>query len=295
MGERQLSNPVSFFTRENGIAANCCNQKKDRAIFLSHIDRKAAKAQARFVFHYDLCCCWRQVFLVVSEMKSRHITIDEAAQYDAILIPGGGSQRTVDPASLPPWTVSRLDAALSLFRAGYQGYFLTLSGGTTHVPNFLDSDGFPVFEAMSAAQYLMLYGVPAGRIVREYASYDTIGNAYFARVQHTDPAGWRKLLVITSDFHMPRTSAIFQWVFGLDESSEYSLDFLSVLDVGLDADALAARRDREQASLQSLGPKIERLQTMRALHRWLYSEHTAYATQPHIARPVLDPALARSY
>lgn len=29
------------------------------------------------------------------------------------------------------------------------------------------------------------------------------------------PRGWRRLAVITSDFHMPRSQAIFEWLFGL--------------------------------------------------------------------------------
>ncbi len=51
--------------------------------------------------------------------------------------------------------------------------------------------------------------MPAERIWAETASLDTIGNAYFARVIHTDPAGLRRLLVVNSAFHMPRTRMIF--------------------------------------------------------------------------------------
>ena len=44
---------------------------------------------------------------------------------------------------------------------------------------------------------------------------DTIGNAAFARLMHSDIRGWRSLLVITSASHMARTRRIFDWVFTL--------------------------------------------------------------------------------
>jgi len=36
-------------------------------------------------------------------------------------------------------------------------------------------------------------------------AWDTIGNAWFTRVMHTDMTDTRKLLVVTSDFHLPRS------------------------------------------------------------------------------------------
>ena len=133
----------------------------------------------------------------------------ESAPFDCILVPGGGSQRGADVSSLPEWTIRRLDAAFAIWQSDRSQKILTLSAGTTHRPNYTDEHGFPVYEATSAAWYLHRKGVPLELLFRECSSYDTIGNAYFARVQHTDPAGWRKLLVVTSAFHMPRTAAVF--------------------------------------------------------------------------------------
>jgi hypothetical protein len=42
-----------------------------------------------------------------------------------------------------------------------------------------------------------------------------VGNAYFSLSVHALPAGWRRLAVVTSDFHMPRTRALFAGIYGL--------------------------------------------------------------------------------
>ncbi len=58
-----------------------------------------------------------------------------------------------------------------------------------------------------------LQGVNDNQILKEVASYDTIGNAYFAATIHAIPAMWRSLGIVTSAFHMPRSRAIFETVF----------------------------------------------------------------------------------
>ena len=55
---------------------------------------------------------------------------------------------------------------------------------------------------MLLARPVSRQGVPASGVLVETTSYDTIGNAYFARTNHIAVAGYKKILVITSDFHM---------------------------------------------------------------------------------------------
>ena len=43
------------------------------------------------------------------------------------------------------------------------------------------------------------------RTLAETTSFDTIGNAFYSRNDHCSLAGWRRLLVITSEFHLART------------------------------------------------------------------------------------------
>jgi hypothetical protein len=196
--------------------------------------------------------------------------------YDAILIPGGGVR---EGGVLPPWTQRRLDYALSI-ETGRE-LFIALSAGTVHKPLPRAEDGFPIFESYAAANYLLEHGVAPRRILTETSSYDTIGNAFFARVIHVDPRALRRLLVVTSQFHMERTRAIFEWVFWLDPPEhEYILHFHEVSDEGLDAQTLAARHAKEQEGLRQVQTVMARITSLRGLHEWLFSEHAAYMVNP---------------
>ena len=193
--------------------------------------------------------------------------------YDAILIPGGGVR---EGGVVPSWVQRRFDRAVLI----HQGeYIVALSAGTTHRPPPSDTQGFPIFESVAGARYLIEAGIPADRILTETHSYDTIGNAFFSRVMHVDPRRLRRLLVITSDFHLPRTMAIFRWVYGLEpQSVPYELHFESVADPSMDMDVLRDRQDRERESLIVVVDLARRITSMEAFHRWLFTEHGAYKT-----------------
>jgi hypothetical protein len=189
--------------------------------------------------------------------------------YDAIIIPGGGVRAG---GVLPPWTIARFDRAIEV--AG-DALLMPLSAGTPYRPPPMDERGFPIFEARAGAAYLELRGVDPRRILIEESSYDTIGNAYFSRVIHIVPRGFRRVLVITSRFHMPRTEAVFRWVYSLDGGC-CAVEFESVPDVGIDAEALEARLKKERESLARFEEVRGKLPTMAALHQWLFTEHGAY-------------------
>jgi uncharacterized SAM-binding protein YcdF (DUF218 family) len=209
--------------------------------------------------------------------------------FDAVLVPGGG---LLENGELPPWVINRLDRATE--RAD-GAHVITLSAATTHKPLLLDTGGRPVYESTEAARYLMRHGYPANRILIETSSWDTIGNAYFARVIHTDPAGFRTLLIVNSDFHMARTEVIFRWIFGVDpQRPAYSLSFERVPSVGLSPEALAGRIAREQASLAALAKTRSCLSSLAAVHRWLFTAHDAYAAGLEPAKET-DAAVLQSY
>lgn len=192
--------------------------------------------------------------------------------YDVILIPGGGVRAG---GELPPWSLARLQRALEIQNGEL---IITLSAGSVHVPPPLDEAGYPILESVAAARYLLARGIPAERILTETCSLDTIGNALFARLIHIDPLRLRRLLIITSEFHMSRTAFIFRWVFSLDAPPEnYELHFESTPNNGMDSDTLTARRKKEVQSLELARVASQKIKSLAALHRWLFSEHSAYA------------------
>ncbi|MCP5108888.1 MAG: hypothetical protein GY950_36230, partial [bacterium] len=179
---------------------------------------------------------------------------------------------------VPLWVQRRLDRAVEVRR---DEYIICLSAGTTHKPPPLDEGGFPVFESVAGAEYLIKKGVEPRTILCETCSYDTIGNAYFAKAIHVDPMGLRKLLIITSAFHMRRTEAIFRWVFGLAPppgGGEYELDFEAVGDEGtMEKGLLSAKIEREKQRLKHVLHLKKEIRTFERFHRWLFTEHAAYA------------------
>lgn len=207
--------------------------------------------------------------------------------YDAIIVLSGG---LTSKGELQEWAKRRADLALEIYTSET---IIIASGRTTH-KHIPVKNGEPVFEAEVMAKYLMRRGIEKVRILQEAFSCDTIGNAYFTRCIHTDPAGFRKLLVITSDFHMPRSKKIFEWVFRLNPvRSAYELDFMAASDEGIDRRILAPRMKKEKARLATVAALKKRIKTMRALHAWIYGEHAAYATG---LIPEKDPKkIARSY
>jgi len=210
-------------------------------------------------------------------------------ELDCVFIPGGG---LLLDGSLPPWTLARLDRALTLkSRTRWIGL---LSGGTVHKPSPLDPGGYPVFESRAAANYLIESGLNPGQILTEICSYDTIGNAYFSRLLFAEPLQLKKLLVITSAFHLPRTKFIFRWIYSLEPTQgKIELHFESVPDSGLSAAALAARNQREKTSLKNLAETRSRIITLAAFTEWLYTEHGAYA--PEIPEERLSSDELKSY
>lgn len=192
---------------------------------------------------------------------------------DCILIPGGG---LLEDGSLPPWTLARIDRALAL--KDQCRWIAFLSGGTVHKPPPLDHNGYPIFESRQAASYLVEAGLVANKILTEISSYDTIGNAYFSRILFSVPFKFKKLHIITSDFHFPRTKTIFEWIYNLTPLPvDFKLSFESVTNQGLSPQALAARVQREENSLQKLNLTRQGITTIDDFQTWIYTEHKAYA------------------
>jgi uncharacterized SAM-binding protein YcdF (DUF218 family) len=207
------------------------------------------------------------------------------SEFDAVIVPGGGVR---PDGSLPPWVRARMDVALD---AAQGAWIITLSAGTPHKAAAREA------ESVAGARYLMARGYDASRILVEWSSYDTIGNAYFARMHHSEPAGLARLLVVTSDFHLARTAAVFEWVFGLTPRPvDYRLEFRGASNLGLPPDAIAARAAKEADGLKTVQQLSRELTSLPEFHRWLFTQHDAYAVarldQP---RRALDARVSESY
>eukprot|EP00892_Ulva_mutabilis_P006385 jgi/Ulvmu1/4118/UM019_0097.1 len=200
---------------------------------------------------------------------------------DAVVVLAGGQDEQRE-SQLPVWVERRLDACASLLRDQPTATKILCSGGgTPHKRPILTGSGFCTFESVSCASYLMNRGVPAQALLKETASYDTIGNGYFAATVHALPRRWQSLCVVTSEFHMPRSQAIFQIISDLikvDFGWSIDLHFVEVSDYGIfENDVLAARKEREKQSLRRFVQDMEGITSLGAFSDWLHDTHLCYA------------------
>lgn len=66
--------------------------------------------------------------------------------------------------------------------------------------------------------------IPNNSIITELNSRDTVGDAYFTRINVIKEQNIKSLLIVTSDYHMPRTREIFNLIYG----HSCQLDFKAV-------------------------------------------------------------------
>jgi hypothetical protein len=166
---------------------------------------------------------------------------------------------------------------------------LCLSAGTAHLPQALSADGLPIWEATACAGYLEKQHGMTKNVFVETTSYDTIGNAFYTRTTHTDVNGWRNLLIITSEFHMDRTMAIFDWIFlqcdPKKKNDRYQLHYLSSPNVDLTAKALEARRELETQSAKTVREKLApKYKSLKDVWTFLTHEHALYTASKLVDR-----------
>ena len=125
---------------------------------------------------------------------------------DAIVVLGRGVDAD---GTLPAGARCRMERAIALFNAGIAPRIIA-SGRNSLMAEALP----PVTEAAAMARFAIAAGIPEDAILTEDESRDTIGNAYFTSRRILEPNGWDAIRVVTSDYHVPRTSWIFQKVLG---------------------------------------------------------------------------------
>ena len=61
---------------------------------------------------------------------------------------------------------------------------------------------------------LATYDIAADQIIVERNSRDTVGDAYFTKVNLSRRHRWKNICVVTSDYHVARVREIFKFVYG---------------------------------------------------------------------------------
>ncbi|MDD9878411.1 MAG: YdcF family protein [Magnetovibrio sp.] len=124
-----------------------------------------------------------------------------AAPYDVIIVLGAAQAADGSPG---PAIMRRVAHAAKLFHAD-QAPAVLMSGGPTR---------FETPESHDMAFCGVLSGVPEDAIHQEARSTRTLENAVYSQTIMA-AEGWRRALLVTDAFHMPRALATFR-AFGMD-------------------------------------------------------------------------------
>lgn len=193
--------------------------------------------------------------------------------YDAVIVLSGGLQKDGTPQ---PWVQARLDAAVPFTTE--TTFVILNSRGTVYKKPPLTEAGMPIDESLASATYLVKnHGIDPKKILLDSWSYDTMGNAFFALVNHVIPRRMESVLVITSEFHMPRTRVVFDHIFGLPDTP-VRVEYLTSPNLGMTHEAVVARMEKELNSIRSYQKiNVPRITTLEQLYVFMFSEHNAYA------------------
>lgn len=121
---------------------------------------------------------------------------DEIAPADVIVVLGNKVEENGQPSDR---LAARLGRTLELYRQGWANTIL-VSGG-------VDPRGQDEAKVMKA--YLLERGVPAGRIISDNRGVNTWQSAVNSR-HLAEEYGWRKVLVVSQFFHIPRAKSVLQ-------------------------------------------------------------------------------------
>jgi len=102
-----------------------------------------------------------------------------------------------------------------------------------------------------------------------------------------------------NQFHMARTKAIFDWIFGIDQKG-YQLHYLSSPNVGLSSNAIEARKEKEAKSLKSVNRFAATYRSLKDVWRFLNEDHDLYTAHKlvkrgHTKSAVVSDIVKKSY
>ncbi|MGC1177080.1 MAG: YdcF family protein [Candidatus Saccharimonadales bacterium] len=130
---------------------------------------------------------------------------------DAIISLGGGLDKQ---GLMLPRALARVDKAVELYDEKIAPRIITVGGYWLIVK---DADKPPASEAQQSEDYAITRGVSKNDIyIAALQSRETIGNALFAKQEALAPNDWRRIHVVTSETHLPRSLLTFEHVLGPD-------------------------------------------------------------------------------
>lgn len=185
---------------------------------------------------------------------------DQFDQPDAIIVLTGGINEN---GTLSKIGMERADKAIEL--SG--NVPIVVSGYWTFLVNYTP--------AISEAQAMKIYAEAAGaqgEVFAEENSLDTLGGAYFTKINFAEKNNWSKIIVVTSDFHMQRTRYLFKKVYG----QKYKMKFIEAPH-NLSEKEFVKTRERKFLALEKNWLFSIKDGDTQGIKNFLYTKHPGYS------------------
>lgn len=210
------------------------------------------------------------------ERSIREIINNGTIKY--IFVLAGGLQES---GKVNIFVKSRLNKAIEIYNSvrKYRGAckIVVMGGGTYHKPPILNEYNYVIHESSSCADYLYRNDIPQKDIYREWASYDTIANGYYAFLNYIQPLNIKEFTLITSSFHILRAQTIFNYFNDIIFHSQINIQYIETENTDMDPTVLNERYERESNSRLSFKKNIVgKIHNIQDFTMWLYEEHCAY-------------------
>lgn len=197
---------------------------------------------------------------------------------NAIIILSGGLK---NDGKLPSFVKNRIDKALELKTE--QDFIITATRTTVYKAPPKNKMGYPLDDAVVYAKELLRKGVKREHLRIENCSMETLGSAYFLRVLHVEPLKIKKITIITSEFHMPRTKCVFDWIFSLPTDDNktpakknISIHYIGTKNIGINKKDLSERIIKENQGIERINLLKNKIRNISDFNQWLFEEHAAY-------------------
>ncbi|MFW7343410.1 YdcF family protein [Pollutimonas sp. H1-120] len=158
--------------------------------------------------------------------------LDASISYDALIVLANEMDAN---GILNEESVARADLAAEIARDLHVPYIITCGWAYRQDSKIKIADAFKDF-------LINKHSVSAEKIITEVNSRDTVGDAVFTRANIISQKQFRNICVVTSSYHVARTKAIFDFVYG----KNYMIDVVGAV-ANYDDNVL----DKEKASLES--------------------------------------------
>ena len=214
----------------------------------------------------------------IIKQKSRNILYQINDETLYIFVLAGGLQEN---GEVHEFVKTRLDKAIEIYNEIIESRpckIIVMGGGTYHKPPILNESNYVIHESSSCALYLTQHGnIESKNIYREWSSYDTIANGYYAYLNYIQPLDIKKFTLITSDFHMPRAKVIFNYFNSILFQHQLNIHFIETPNNEMEEGVLKERCEREYNSKLNFQQNIvQEKRTISDFTKWFYEEHGAY-------------------